>query len=110
MKCLTKYQQLCDTCVDSNGRIGRTPARVQARARVVIIRAGHGAVFSIHVTITGTGIRSLIIGVADNDNDNDGRGPGVAPWLTQTLLIVTIVISCVTGGPLSCSCLSSKLF
>ena len=55
VKCLTKYQQLCDTCVDSNGRIGRTPARVQARARVVIIRAGHGAVFSIQVTITGTG-------------------------------------------------------
>ena len=46
----------------------------------------------------------------DNDNDNDGPGPGVAPWLTQALLIVTIVISCVTGGPLSCSCLSSKLF
>ena len=55
VKCLTKYQQLCDTCVDSNGRIGRTPARVQAGARVVIIRAGHGAVFSIQVTITGTG-------------------------------------------------------
>ena len=67
----------------------------------MVTSAGHGAVFSIQVTITGTGIRSLIIGVADNDNDydNDGPGPGVAPWLTQALLIVTIVISCVTGGP-----------